>query len=480
MEKETLKDFRVEIVRTFVMQSPVPTKDCTLKGSNIDLTVPAISPGHFFVYKAVQDKTYREIASSIKKALCEVLVLFYPVAGRFIIGHNGEPEIECNNQGVPFVEAEADAAIKDLDFSQPSFTAAKLTPTRHPLQGESPYCIPVLAVQVTKMNCGGIVVGCCFDHRIVDGISSYNFFKAWTEAAQGLSSSIITPCFDRSLITPHHPLNTRAVPVIDGHYMALPFSALDRTDPPPPQIGRIYHLDAPALLQLQALANQTQGKTPLGKSITKMEAVSSYIWKVFARAQALTSSEPTRIGIPIDGRAYLNLPPVALCAAGATELESVTENGVNNGFIQEISAIPFKESYAEHILKQPLSKIAEIVRNVISASANSEYFRSVVDWVEEKRPAAMLVRVYGEEGSAVVVSSGMRIPLYEFDFGCGKPTFSSVYFPWGGTAGYVMLQASPLGEGNMVVYMHMAEKDLDAIETDPEFLFVRVNRMNCW
>ncbi|GLJ41148.1 hypothetical protein SUGI_0852190 [Cryptomeria japonica] len=28
---------------------------------------------------------------------------------------------------------------------------------------------------------------------------------------------------------------------------------------------------------------------------------------------------------------------VALCAAGATELESVTENGANNGFIQKIN-----------------------------------------------------------------------------------------------------------------------------------------------
>ncbi|GLJ25581.1 hypothetical protein SUGI_0490090 [Cryptomeria japonica] len=314
----------------------------------------------------------------------------------------------------------------------------------------------MICLQVTRMKCGGIVVGCCFDHRIVDGISSTIFFQAWTEAAQGLSSSFITPCFERSLLNPRYPLNTGA---IDKHYMALPFSALDRTDPPAPQIGRIYHLDALTLLQLQALANQSQGKPRVGKPITKMEAVSSYIWKLFARAQALTSSEPTRIGIPIDGRAYLNLPP---------------------SYFGNVIAIPFKESYAEHILVQPLSKIAKIVRNVITGSANSEYFMSFVDWVEEKRPAAMLARVYGEEGSAVVVSSGVRTPLYQFDFGCGKPTFSSVYFPWGGTAGYVMLQASPLGDVNMVVYMHMVKKDLDAIETDPEFLFVRVSRMNFW
>ena len=190
-----------------------------------------------------------------------------------------------------------------------------------------------------------------------------------------------------------------------------------------------------------------------------MEAVSSYIWKLFARAQALSCSEKTRIGIPIDGRRHLNLP------------QSYFGNGI---------AIPFKECYAEEILEEPLDKVAGIVSSVISSCANNEYFKSFVDWVEEKRPAAMLARVYAEKGSAVVVSSGVRIPLYQFDLGCGRPTFSSVYFPWGGTAGYVMLQASPMGDGNMVVYMHMTEKQLDAIETDPDSMLVRANQVNFW
>ncbi|GLJ25668.1 hypothetical protein SUGI_0491670 [Cryptomeria japonica] len=458
MGKEMLKDFKVETVQTCIVQSTAPTKDCTLRVSNIDLTAPAVSPGHFFVYKGVKDKTYEEMASSIKKALSETIVLFYPVAGRFVIGHNGEPEIECNNQGVPFIVAEADAAIKDLDFSQPSLSVAKLIPTRHPLQGESPHCVPVMALQVTRMKCGGMVVGCCFDHRIVDGISSCIFFQAWTEAAQGLPFSNITPCFERSLLNPRHPLNPNLLPFIDTHYIALPFSAPSHTDPPP-QIGRIYHLDAPTLLQLQALANQTQEKPSAGKPITKMETISAYIWKLFARAQALTGSQLTRIGIPIDGRACLNLPP---------------------SYFGNAIAMPFKESYAEQILEDPLNKIAEIVHNVIGESLNSEYFRSIVDWVEVNRPAVILARVYAEEGSAVVVSSGVRIPLYHYEFGCGKPVFSSVFFPWGGTAGYVMLQVSPLGDGNMVVYMHMAEKHLDAIEADPEFVLVRASRMNFW
>uniref|UniRef100_A0A0D6QUJ8 Uncharacterized protein n=1 Tax=Araucaria cunninghamii TaxID=56994 RepID=A0A0D6QUJ8_ARACU len=453
----SVKEFRVDVLCTSIVQSPVPSPQCWLKGSNIDLTVPPISPGHFFVYKCFPGKTYGELVSSMKKALSETLVLYYPVGGRFKVGRNGEAEIQCSNQGVPFIEAVADVAIAYVDFSQPSLSVGhKLSPIRQPLQGEPSDCLPVLAVQVTRMKCGGIVVCCSFDHRIVDGISSSHFFKSWSEAAQGLPISTI-PCFQRSLIEPRRLLNVNAGN--DNHYVAIPLAAVDDTKEPPPQIGRIYHLDAVTLQRLQARANQTGPEMQQEKPRTKLEAVSAYIWSLVVRAQGISPSESTRIGIPIDGRAYLNLP---------------------YSYFGNAIAIPFTQVSAEEILDKPLNCTAEIVQTVISSSTNSKYFRSFVDWVETKRPAMMLARVYAEPGSAVVVSSGVRIPIYDIDLGCGKPAFSSVYFPWGGTAGYVMVQASPLGHGNWVVYMHMAEKDLDAIEGDPDFLFVKVNQMNFW
>lgn len=306
------------------------------------------------------------------------------------------------------------------------------------------------------MKCGGIVVSCCFDHRIGDGISCSIFFRAWTKAAQGRPSSF-TPCFQRSLMDPRRPLNIAAD--IDSDYLAIPFSPLDDNLKPPTQIGRIYHFDAASLLNLQVLANQNGGQKKEGKPKTKVEAVSAYIWRLVTRARALTSSGATRFGILVDGRTYLNLPGY---------------------YFGNAMAVTFTEASVEEILEKPLNFTAEIVRKVISGSTNSEYFRSFVDWVEKKRPATILARVYAEAGTAVVVSSGVRIPIYEMDVGCGRPVFSGVYFPWGGTAASVMVEASPLGDGNWVVYIHMAEKDLNVIEDDPEFVLVRVNEMNFW
>eukprot|EP01018_Ginkgo_biloba_P041228 Gb_21110 [translate_table: standard] len=97
-------DFKVELVSTSRVRSPIPSQDCWLAGSNIDLTL--ISPGHFFVYKptlvhddddAADNKTYEQVVGGTKKALSHCLGLFYPVAGRFTVKQNGEAEIECTH-----------------------------------------------------------------------------------------------------------------------------------------------------------------------------------------------------------------------------------------------------------------------------------------------------------------------------------------------------------------------------------------------
>ncbi|GLJ35069.1 hypothetical protein SUGI_0705610 [Cryptomeria japonica] len=66
-----------------------------------------------------------------------------------------------------------------------------------------------------------------------------------------------------------------------------------------------------------------------------------------------------------------------------------------------------------------------------------------------------------------LVSSGLRFPLYEIDYGWGKPTFGSYHFPWGGEAGYVMPTHSPAGNDSWIVYLHLPPEHLNAIEADP-------------
>ena len=79
--------------------------------SNIDQDFAAMIHT-VYCFKPDEEKSTKNVVNVIKEALAKVLVHFYPLAGNLIIGDNGKFMVKCTNEGVPFVEAEADC---DLD-----------------------------------------------------------------------------------------------------------------------------------------------------------------------------------------------------------------------------------------------------------------------------------------------------------------------------------------------------------------------------
>ncbi|KAG6404657.1 hypothetical protein SASPL_136910 [Salvia splendens] len=59
-------------------------------------------------------------AAVMKAALSKALVEFYPIAGRLERGDDGHIVINCNGEGVQFVEAECDGAMDELCSFSPS------------------------------------------------------------------------------------------------------------------------------------------------------------------------------------------------------------------------------------------------------------------------------------------------------------------------------------------------------------------------
>lgn len=125
-------DYQVtEIERDVIQATHTPEREYWLPQSNLDLLLPPLHPGVFFIYKKKEDTSMstETVVNTIKKSLGGVLSTFYPLAGEIVPNSQGEPELLCNNNGVEFVHAHADVKLKNLDLHHPDETVkGKLVP----------------------------------------------------------------------------------------------------------------------------------------------------------------------------------------------------------------------------------------------------------------------------------------------------------------------------------------------------------------
>ncbi|CAL4993224.1 unnamed protein product [Urochloa decumbens] len=136
---------------------PVSTSR-TIKLSSFDKGLDKIEVAVLLMFQ----HPVHEVADTIKRALSQALVHYYPIAGRILAGsQDGEVHIQCNGEGVAFVSASTNCALKE--------------------------------VLVTEFSCGGFVLGVTWNHAIADGAGIAQFLQAVAELSCGLSSPSIVP-----------------------------------------------------------------------------------------------------------------------------------------------------------------------------------------------------------------------------------------------------------------------------------------------
>lgn len=60
----------------------------------------------------------REPSKIIREALAKALVLYYPMAGRFVISDKDELEVSCTGDGIWFIKASANCSLEDVNHLQ--------------------------------------------------------------------------------------------------------------------------------------------------------------------------------------------------------------------------------------------------------------------------------------------------------------------------------------------------------------------------
>ncbi|RLN27963.1 benzyl alcohol O-benzoyltransferase-like [Panicum miliaceum] len=172
--------------------SPVTT---TIKLSSFDKGLERMPAAALLVFEHL----IHETTETIKRALSQALVHYYPFAGRMVAGADGDDagHIHCSGEGAVFVAASASCAVEEViasDHSPASRSKAlrEDLAVRYPGESCGP-ADPLLVVQVTEFSCGGFVLGVAWNHAVADGAGMAQFLQAIGELARGLPSPSVAP-----------------------------------------------------------------------------------------------------------------------------------------------------------------------------------------------------------------------------------------------------------------------------------------------
>ncbi|KAM7260538.1 hypothetical protein ACFE04_011211 [Oxalis oulophora] len=376
-------------------------------------TTPTLSP-------------FSEKSTSLQKSLSRVLVHYYPLAGRL----KDTAFIDCNDQGAYFVEATTKCSLAEFLQRPDGYSLDHFFPDKDPKT--VPLAIDcVLLVQLTLFSCGGMSLAICPSHKVFDGVSFCTFVQSWSDMCSGFSSRVVVaPNFVGSSFLP--PRDSPMFPLKERPTNSC---AIKR-----------FVFDSSKISSLK-------DKIKIS-GVTSTELVMTLIFKsaISALRRNSGSLAPTLSLYMVDLRKRMD-PPLH---------ESLLGNlawGLH---------ILFEES--EKNVVDMVGKMKKVITDFYNKEANK--FNCDADFVLKTFRERQVLLAKSANKITYVASSLRNFPLYEMEFGWGKPIWAV------GKSNYrnsIFLLDNKMGN-KIEAWVTLDEQDMALFERDEELLaFASVN-----
>ncbi|RVW69827.1 Acetyl-CoA-benzylalcohol acetyltransferase [Vitis vinifera] len=152
----------------------------------------------------------------LETSLSDTLTLFYPLAGRLIKDSHA---VDCNDEGIEFLDAKVDGQLKELLSRRNDVIGLLNSFTQFDSGSSGSVTAPLVVIQTTMFDCGGLAIGISIRHAIADGFTMVHFVTAWATANRAGINQLTRPDFNLASLFP-----AKDLPVV-------------KPDPPPRILG---------------------------------------------------------------------------------------------------------------------------------------------------------------------------------------------------------------------------------------------------
>ncbi|KAF4375622.1 hypothetical protein CsatB_030235 [Cannabis sativa] len=398
------KDF--ELVKPSI---PTPSEVLSFSTIDNDVNMETISPTIFVCQSIIttnnnNNNAEEDPAKLIKQTLSEVLVHYYPLAGRLKRHtHDGRLRLTCNTNGVPFLEATADCTLSSLSYLDDlNFEIAKefvSTSTPADFIDEKTGYAPLI-MQVTKFSCGGFTIGFGLSHSVSDGFGAAQFFQAIAEVSKGKKLSV-KPVWERERLV-GSPIK-EPIKVDNGLFPAkspyLPFSDV---------VDECFYVKSESIKRLkESLAKEMNS---VHCSLTTFEVLAAYVWRARLRALKLNPDGITTLFFATGLRKVINPP--------------LPEGYYGNAFLTSAVEITGKE-----LDEKPLSEVANLIKEKKKDVFDNNYIRKSIDVLETELVTRQNEKIKAT-GALMAVTDWRNLGLVVEEIGFGWKVVNVTTLQW--------------------------------------------------